>query len=173
MTTDTARATKKARILEAFDGGEQDIDKLATLVDSTPSYVAQVIQARRGHDDLPGYYDLYTSTARSMNVYASRFRGKMRFKDEPSARRSVRVIDRAYRSFEEERDRAGQHHAMALALTMMNRAWASGKLEEAAHFARWFESRIAPLTRRHDPTAPANNDVEQPAHDPREDEHAS
>ena len=142
--TDIATAaalTKKARILQAFDGGEQD---------------------------LPGYYDLYTSTARAMNAYAPKFRGKMRFKDAPSARRSVEVIERAYQDFEAERDRAGQHHAMALALTMMNRAWASGKFEEAAHFARWFEEKIAPLTRRQRPVPGANTDQEREVEAPDE-----
>ena len=164
----TKRVTKKSRIIEAFEAGERDVLKLAREVETTPSYVAQVLQSQEGGAELPAYFDLYTSTSRAMNVYAPKFRGKMRFKDEPSARRSVDVINRAYEAFEEERDRAGQHHAMALALTMMNRAWTSGKIDEAAHFARWFERTIRPLTRRDASTPQRSERAERPANSDRE-----
>ena len=57
-----------------------------------------------------------------MNVYSKFFAGQLGFKDVEAARRSVELIDRLYRQFELAADRAGQHHALLMALTMFDRA---------------------------------------------------
>ena len=75
-----------------------------------------------GAEHAPGYFDLYTSTAKPMNVYSKFFAGKLGFRDEAAARQSVGLIDELYRQFGLAGDRAGQHHALLMALTMFDRA---------------------------------------------------
>src|SRR5207249_11874059 len=64
----------------------------------------------------------YTTLFRSMNVYSKFFAGQMAFKDPEAARQSVELIDRLYQQFELAGDRAGQHHALLMALTMFDRS---------------------------------------------------
>jgi hypothetical protein len=83
-----------------------------------------------------------------MNVYSKEFRGKLGFKDVLTAKRSVRELERAYRKFSGRQDRAGQHHALEMALTMLDRARWTGKLEEAEVYRRWLVSKLsAPLAK--------------------------
>ena len=131
--------TKKGQILSFYASGIQDIDDLATLTDSRPSYVASVLQ-QAGY--LNGYFDLYTSTANTMNVYSKFFNGQLGFRNEATARRSVALIDRLYRQFEQDGDRAGQHHALVMALVMYNRARWTGKTEEAEVFRQWLANQL-------------------------------
>jgi hypothetical protein len=77
-----------------------------------------------------------------MNVYSKFFAGRLGFKDEETARASVEVIDRLYRQFELARDRAGQHHALVMALTMFDRARWTNKPAEAAVFREWLMARL-------------------------------
>jgi hypothetical protein len=72
-----------------------------------------------------------------MNVYSKFFAGQLGFKDEETARKSVELIDHYYRQFALAEDRAGQHHALLMALTMFDRARWTGKLAEADVFRRW------------------------------------
>jgi hypothetical protein len=55
----------------------------------------------------------------------------------------VALIDRLYRQFELAGDRAGQHHALLMALTMFNRARWTRKEREAEVFRRWLLARLA------------------------------
>ena len=57
-----------------------------------------------------------------MNVYSKFFAGGLGFKDVDTAEKSVELIDRLHRQFELAGDRAGQHHALLMALTMFDRA---------------------------------------------------
>lgn len=135
--------TKKERILQVFRNETKDVLEIASRVGARPSYVAQVLQ----HEGLiESYFDLYTQSARDQNIYSRAFRGVLSFKNPFAAASSVRRIDELYRHYESTRDRAGQHQAMVVALTGMNRARWSGKLEEAAIFARWLiaHSQIQP-----------------------------
>ena len=93
---------------------------------------------------MTGYFDLYTSTGRAMNVYSKFFRGKLGFRDVETTERSVRLIDRMYRQFEARGDRSGQHHAMMMAMTMFNRARWTGKDAEADVFRAWLHRQLAP-----------------------------
>ena len=108
-----------------------DVEELALLVQARPSYVAGVLQ-EAGEGE--GYFDLYTSTSRPMNTSSRHFAGKLGFRDVATAEASVGVIDRLYRRFVGARVRAGQHHALLTALTMLNRARWTGKTEEAEPF---------------------------------------
>ena len=90
------------------------------------------------------YFDLYTSTSHPMNVYSKFFAGKLGFKDVETARRSVAVIDRVHRQFEVAQDRAGQHHALVMALTMYNRARWTGKEDEADVYRAWLAEQLEP-----------------------------
>jgi hypothetical protein len=126
--------TKKEQILQLYEDGIVDVAELAYLVDAQSSYVANVLS---NAGLLKGYFDLYTSTANEQNIYSRYFRNVLAFKDTEAARQSVEKIDRIYKHFERISDRAGQHHAMVLALTGMNRARWSGKLEEAQIFHDW------------------------------------
>lgn len=133
-------ATKKETILKLYSDGVRDIEKIAAETGSKPSYVASVLQ-KEGHID--HYFDLYTSTANHMNVYSKYYVGKLGFKDLATAERSVGVLDHAYRNFEYKQDRAGQHHALEMALTMLDRARWTNKLEEAEVYRQWLVGKLS------------------------------
>ena len=130
----------KDQIIELYKAGITDVSDLAMMTGSKPSYIGTVLQDAKLEDY---YFDLYTSTSKSMNAYSKFFRGKMRYKDVDAAHRSVRVLDRMYEQFDRMRDRAGQHHAMMLGMTMANRARWSGKHAEAMVFQRWLSRCLA------------------------------
>ncbi len=127
-------ATKKEQILSIFRDGTSDIIQIAYLTSARPSYVAQVLQSE---GLISGYFDLYTSTNRDSNAYASFFHGILSFRSPEAARESVRRIDKLYRYFDKLGDRAGQHQAMVVALTGKNRARWSGKEQESKIFHDW------------------------------------
>ena len=124
----------KDQILGLYANGIRDVEDLAMLTGSRPSYVGSVLQ-EEGLGE--GYFDLYTSTSREMNVYSKFFAGQLGFKDVEAARQGVAHVDRLYRQFERVGDRAGQHHALLMALTMLNRARWTGKDEEAEVYREW------------------------------------
>jgi hypothetical protein len=128
------RVNKKDQILALFTSGIGEVEDLAMITGSRPSYVGSILQEAGLKS---GYFDLYTSTSHPMNVYSKFFAGKLGFKDEETARASLELIDRLYRQFEFAGDRAGQHHALTMALTMYNRARWTGKSTEAAIFREW------------------------------------
>ena len=113
--------SKKAQIVSLFLGGIREVADLALITNSRPSYVASVLQEAQLQPS-GGYFDLYTSTSNSMNVYSKFFAGELGFKDVPTAEKSVAHIDHLYRQFELAADRAGQHHALQMALVMFDRA---------------------------------------------------
>ncbi|MFN2455519.1 MAG: hypothetical protein ABR577_15010 [Pyrinomonadaceae bacterium] len=116
-----------------------EIEDLAMITSSRPSYVGSVLQEAGMK---PGYFDLYTSTQHPMNVYSRFFANKLGFKDEEAAQDSVNLIEHLYRQFELAGDRAGQHHALTMALTMFDRARWTGKQTEADIFRRWLMERL-------------------------------
>src|SRR5918999_777872 len=134
-----ARVSRKDQILALYLSGMSEIEDLAIITGARPSYVASVLQESGLK---PGYFDLYTSTSHSMNVYSKFFAGKLGFKDEETARESVELIDRLYRQFELAQDRAGQHHALSMALVMFDRARWTGKGQEADIFRQWLSARL-------------------------------
>lgn len=131
--------TKKHQILSLYLAGVTTIEDLAALTSARPSYVGAVLQ-RAGF--LRGYFDLYTSTAHPMNVYSKFFANKLGFKNEATARQSVVVLDRFYQQFAITGDRAGQHHALSMALAMFDRARWTGKGREADIFRQWLIKRL-------------------------------
>ena len=133
------RATKKQQIIALYLAGITNIEDLARITDARASYVSTVLQ-QAGF--LQGYFDLYTSTAQPMNIYSKLFAGKLGFKDEATARRSVAVLDRWYRHFARAGDRAGQHHALSMALVMFDRARWTGRRREADLFRQWLVARL-------------------------------
>jgi hypothetical protein len=133
------RSTKKQRILNLHAAGITDIEKLADLTDTRPSYVASVLQQAGAELD---YFDLYTPTAQPMNVYSKLFLNQLRFKDVEAARQSVALIDSYFRQLGKEGDRAGQHHCLLMALTMFDRARWIGKQQEADVFRTWLLDRL-------------------------------
>jgi hypothetical protein len=133
------RVTKKQQIIALYVSGITDIEDLASMTNARPSYVGTVLQDA---GLLHGYFDLYTSTAHPMNVYAKFFAGKLGFKNEATARRSVAVLDRLYRRFARVRDRAGQHHALSMALVMFDRARWTGRMREADLFRQWLVAHL-------------------------------
>jgi hypothetical protein len=132
-------ATKKEQIISLYRAGITEVGDLAMIVGARPSYVASVLQEA---EHLPSYFDLYTTTAQPMNVYSKFFAKKLGFKDLEAAERSVELLDHYYRQFELARDRAGQHHALLLALTMSSRARWTGKTAEAEVFRNWLTTRL-------------------------------
>jgi len=142
------RPSKKEQILALFLSGVGDVADIALITASRPSYVASVLQDAGLHQ---GYFDLYTSTGSPMNVYSKFFAGQLGFRDEEAARKSVELINRLYRQFEVGGDRAGQHHALVMALTMFDRARWTNKAAEAEHFRRWLMDRLQEAA----PNAPA------------------
>ena len=135
--------SKKDMILSLYNSGTKEIEAIAAISGAKPSYVGSVLQ-REGLID--NYFDLYTSNAHPKNIYSKHFQGKLGFKDVFTARRSVGNLQQAYRYFANVQDRAGQHHALEMALTMLDRARWTGKLEEAEIYRRWLVGKLsAPL----------------------------
>lgn len=134
------RPTKKDQILALAATGISEVTDLALLTNSRPAYVASVLQES---GQAKGYFDLYTSAGQPMNVYSKFFAGKLGFRDEETAHASVEHIDKMYRQFALTGDRAGQHHALVMALTMFDRARWTNKQREAEPFRRWLLERIA------------------------------
>lgn len=126
--------TKKEQILKAWYDGERDIRLLALDLNSTPSYVASVLQEAQL---IEGYYDLYTSSRKPLNIYSQEMNERLGFKNIEIARRGVEKLEEAYHGLGEMKDRAGQHHFMMLSLIMFNRARFSGKLAEADLYRDW------------------------------------
>ena len=135
----TRRISKKDQIISLFLSGMNEVEDLAIITGSRPSYVGSILQES---GLISGYFDLYTSTAHPMNVYSKFFAGKLGFKDEETARESVDLINHLYEQFELAQDRAGQHHALAMALTMFDRARWTGKGREADIFRQWLLARL-------------------------------
>jgi hypothetical protein len=133
------RVSKKDQILTLFKAGITEVNDLAAITQSRPSYVAGVLE---GADHASGYFDLYTSTTKPMNAYSKFFAGKLGFRDEEAARHSVELIDTLYQQFGLAGDRAGQHHALLMALTMFDRARWTGKEREAEVFRSWLRERL-------------------------------
>ena len=133
------RVSKKDQIIALYTSGISDVEDLAMITGARPSYVANVLQES---NLMTGYFDLYTTSANPMNVYSKFFARKLGFKDEPTARSSVDLIDRLYSQFEFAGDRAGQHHALVMGLTMFDRARWTGKGEEADLFRQWLLARL-------------------------------
>jgi hypothetical protein len=133
-SSQSGHPSKKEQILQLHQDGITDVAEIAYLVEAQPSYIAEVL---RQAGLLTGYFDLYTTTSSEQNIYSRYFRNLLAFKDVEAARQSIEKIDRLYSYFERIGDRAGQHHAMVLALTGKNRARWSGKTEEAQVFSDW------------------------------------
>ena len=135
--------SKKDLILSLFNSGVTEIETIAAVSGARPSYVGAVLH-REGLVD--NYFDLYTSTGYPMNVYSKHFRGKLGFRDVASAERGVKTLENGYRYFSRILDRAGQHHALELGLTMLDRARWTGKVEEAEIYRKWLVGKLsAPL----------------------------
>ncbi len=155
--------SKKAVILSLFNSGTTEVEAIAAISGAKPSYVGSVLHKEGLIDN---YFDLYTSTNYPMNVYTKHFRGKLGFRDVLTAQRSIRNLEESYRHFADSQDRAGQHHALEMALTMLDRARWTGKLEEAEIYRRWLVGKLnRPLVDNAKPMeAAANTDekVERP-----------
>ena len=148
----TKRVSRKDQIIALYLSGMNEIEDLAIITGARPSYVGSVLQES---GLVKGYFDLYTSTSHPMNVYSKFFANKLGFKDEEKARESVELIDQLYRQFEYAQDRAGQHHALSMALVMFDRARWTGKGREADIFRHWLLARLneAELEREDDEEA--------------------
>ncbi|MEX1997776.1 MAG: hypothetical protein WEA04_03850 [Candidatus Andersenbacteria bacterium] len=136
------KISKKEQIAALYLLGITAIEELATLTRASPSYIANVL---REANLLGGYFDLYTSSDRPMNVYSKFFAGKLGFKNKAAAHHSVHYIDTLYHQFGRIGDPAGQHHTLVMALTMRNRALWSNKLAEAEVFAAWLRAHLKPV----------------------------
>ena len=134
------RVSKKDQIIALFTSGIGSVEDLAMITRSRPSYIASVLQEA---GLMSGYFDLYTTTSHPMNVYSKFFAGRLGYKDEETARQSVELIERYYRQFETAGDRAGQHHALMMAMTMFDRARWTRKPREAEIFRQWLLARLA------------------------------
>ncbi|MCA1632586.1 MAG: hypothetical protein LC802_02435 [Acidobacteria bacterium] len=135
----SARPSKKDQIISLFLSGMGEVADIAVITGARPSYVGSTLQEA---GLVSGYFDLYTSTEHPQNVYSKFFAGKLGFRDEVTARESVALIERLYRQFEFAGDRAGQHHALSMALTMFDRARWTGKGREAGVFLEWLTARL-------------------------------
>ncbi len=132
--------SKKDMILSLFNSGTSEIEAISAISGAKPSYVGSVLQQAGLIDN---YFDLYTSTALPMNVYSKHFLGKLGFKNVETARRSVMTLEQSYNYFANQQDRAGQHHTLEMALTMLDRARWTGKLDEAEVYRRWLIGKLS------------------------------
>ena len=149
--------SKKDMILSLFNSGVTEVETISAISGAKPSYVGSVLQ-REGLID--NYFDLYTSTNHPMNIYSKHFRGKLGFKTVEAAERSVETLDHTYHYFDRIQDRAGQHHTLEMALTMLDRARWTGKLEEAEVYRRWIVGKLStPLVEAPKPSVLAAGNV--------------
>jgi len=154
--------SKKDMILSLFKSGVTEVETIAAVTGARPSYVGAVLH-REGLVD--NYFDLYTSTGYPMNVYSKHFRGKLGFKNVETAERGVKTLENGYQYFTRILDRAGQHHTLELALTMLDRARWTGKMLEAEIYRRWLVGKLsAPLVEAPKPSVlsavqPVNKNV--------------
>jgi hypothetical protein len=135
----SSKPSRKDQIISLFLSGMGEIEDIAVITGARPSYVGSVLQEAGLHQ---GYFDLYTSTSLPQNIYSKFFAGKLGFKDTETASESVELINKLYRQFEFAGDRAGQHHALQMALTMFDRARWTGKGREAGIFLNWLTARL-------------------------------
>ncbi len=158
--------SKKDVILSLFTSGTTEIEAIAAVSGAKPSYVGTVLQKEGLIDN---YFDLYTSTGYPMNVYSKHFRGKLGFKTVETAQRGTQTLESAYRYFEQNQDRAGQHHALEMGLTMLDRARWTGKLSEAEVYRRWLVGKLSkPLVENAKPMAMAEKrEIVETAEEPR------
>lgn len=133
------KINKKEQIIALYLSGMTEIEDLAIITGSRPSYVGSVLQEE---GLVKAYFDLYTSSSHPMNVYSKFFAGKLKFKDEEAARQGVNQIDKVYKQFALAQDRAGQHHALVMALTMFDRARWTGKGREAEIYREWLAEKL-------------------------------
>ncbi len=133
------RVSKKDQIISLFTSGINSVEDLAMITRARPSYIASVLQEA---GLMSGYFDLYTTTSHPMNVYSKFFAGRLGYRDEVTARQSVELIELYYRQFETAGDRAGQHHALMMAMTMFDRARWTRKPREAEIFRQWLVARL-------------------------------
>ena len=140
MEEPTAIQSKKDMILSLYNSGTTEVEAIAAVSGAKPSYVGSVLHQAGLIDN---YFDLYTSTNYPMNIYSKHFRGKLGFKDALTAQRSVRNLEQSYQYFANSQDRAGQHHTLEMALTMLDRARWTGKLEEAEIYRRWLVGKLS------------------------------
>jgi hypothetical protein len=148
------KATRKDQILSLYRSGITEVNDLAAITQSRASYVASVLQEAGGGG---AYFDLYTPTSQPMNIYSKFFAGKMSYKDVGAARQSVALIDTLYRQFDLAGDRAGQHHALLMALTMFDRARWTNKPAEAEVFGAWLRQRLDEAAAPAIPSTPARS----------------
>jgi hypothetical protein len=151
----TKRVSRKDQIIALYLSGMNEVEDLAIITGARASYVGSVLQESGLVRD---YFDLYTSTAHPMNVYSKFFANKLGFKDEAKARASVELIDQLYHQFEFAQDRAGQHHALSMALVMFDRARWTGKGSEADIFRQWLLARLNEAELAEDDEAGAQDD---------------
>lgn len=156
----TSRVSKKEQFLSLYNSGIDNIEDIALMTNSRTTYVASVLQSA---GLINGYFDLYTTSSLPMNAYSRFFAGKLSFKNEEAARKSVELINRTYRQFSIAQDRAGQHHALMMGLTMFNRARWTGKKFEADIFRQWLlvqlsEYKIVPTVEEQTTTIESNED---------------
>jgi hypothetical protein len=144
------RVSRKDQILSLYVSGITEVEDLAMITGARPSYVGSTLQEAGLKT---GYFDLYTSSAHPMNVYSKFFARQLGFRDEETARESVALIDRLYGQFELAGDRAGQHHALVMALTMYDRARWTGKAAEANVFRAWLIENLREALPREDEEA--------------------
>jgi hypothetical protein len=152
-----SKVSRKDQIIALYLSGMNEIEDLAIITGARPSYVGSILQES---GLVKGYFDLYTSTAHPMNVYSKFFANKLGFKDEETARESVEVIDKLYRQFEFAEDRAGQHHALQMALVMFDRARWTGKGQEADIFRQWLLRQLNEAELSNDETSPQDETQE-------------
>lgn len=150
-TDKTVVKTKKETIIAMFKAGVDQIEIIASVTGTKPSYVAAVLQ---NEGLIDRYFDLYTSTNMPRNIYSKHFQGRLGFKDVETAERGVRVLDAAYKHFDLQHDRAGQHHTLEMALMMLDRARWTNKLAEAEIYRQWLMKRLStPLIETSKPEA--------------------
>ena len=131
------RVSKKQLAVELFEKG-MNVSSIATLIRTTPSYVANAL-IERGL--IPNYVDLYTSTG-PQNEHAALLKGILRFKNLEAARSSVSRIEETFARFKKDNDRRGMHQCQVLALVGKNRAEGIGKRGEAKLFADWLRTHL-------------------------------
>lgn len=131
--------SKKEKIIKLYENNVKNIAQIAALTSAKPSYVAQVLQEKKL---IHHYHDLYSHVGEDSNIYSPIFKDVLSFKNKESSKESIKEIDLLYNQFKKDKDPAGQHEAMSVALVGFNRAKFSNKIEEADIFKRWIKEKL-------------------------------
>ncbi len=117
------------QIRALYRSGMTSEEDLAFITDSNRSAVEEALRDVRNDPAASDFFAEFDLTSLGLRGVGS-------------AKAAVGALDERYRTAREESNRAGQHTAMMMALTLFNQARWTGRNEEASLFRIWLMDRL-------------------------------